>query len=386
MMNFEWTDEQAEWFAQALQFSRALSRLSSGSAGDVSEDEARDVRWKRCAEFGLTGLCVPEHLGGSGLDHLSTAGVLEACGEGCADAGLLFSIAAHLFACVMPIVEQASEDLCRELVPSMVTGALVGANAMTEPAAGSDTSKLATTAERVGDHYLLTGDKSYVTNAPVADIFLVYATTNPKAGYLGTSAFVVRREAEGLTVGQPIHKLGLSGAPMATVYLDRCPVRASDRLGAEGQGARIFARSMHWERTCLFAIFVGAMRAQLAECIQYANQCHQFGKPIARNQAISHRIADMKMRLEAAALLLYRACWRRDQGDDATLEVSMAKLAVAEAAIASGLDAIRVHGGMGYMSGSGVASRLCDALGAMIFSGTSDIQRELICHRLGLSR
>lgn len=380
-MDFAWTREQVDFFAQALRFARDLQIDS-----EQADEHLRTSLLKRCAEFGLMGLSVPEHLGGLGLDHLTTAGVLEAFGEGCADAGLLFSIAAHLFACTMPIVEHASDSLRAELVPQLAAGTLLGANAMTEPAAGSDTSELATTAVRDGDDYIITGDKSYVTNAPVAEVFLVYATTNAKAGYLGTSAFVVRRDTEGLRIGKPMNKLGLHSAPIATVYLDECRVNEANRLGYEGQGARIFARSMHWERTCLFAIFVGAMRAQLAECITYANSRRQFGRPIARNQAVSHRIADMKLRLESARLLLYHACWQRDQGRDATLEVSLAKLAVAEAAIASGLDAIRIHGGIGYLHESGVAARLCDALGSMIFSGTSDIQRELICHRLRLSR
>lgn len=381
-MNFSWTDEQAALLAQALRFAKDLSVAPEGI-----DDERRGALLKRCAEFGLMGLSVPEELGGLGLDSLTSAGVLEAFGEGCADAGLLFSTAAHLFACVMPIVEYGPEPLRSELVPQLASGAFIGANAMTEPAAGSDTGKLATVAVPDGDDYIITGDKSYVTNGPIADVFLVYATTDPKAGYLGTSAFVVRRDIEGLRIGKSMDKLGLHNAPLSTVYLDECRVSASSRLGAEGQGARIFARSMHWERTCLFAIFVGAMRAQLAECIAYARSRRQFGKPIARNQAVSHRIADMKLRLESARLLLYQACWQQDRGGvDTTLEVSLAKLAVAEAAIASGLDAIRIHGGIGYSRESGVASRLCDALGSMIFSGTSDIQRELICHRLGLVR
>jgi alkylation response protein AidB-like acyl-CoA dehydrogenase len=199
---------------------------------------------------------------------------------------------------------------------------------------------------------------------------------------MGQSALLIPRETPGISIGVPYIKSGLASSPLASVHFDGCRIPLHCRLGKEGQGTRIFARSMAWERACLFAAFVGAMDAQLAKCIDYARTRVQYGRPIGANQAISHRIADMKQRLEAARLLLYQACWKHDSGGDATLEISMAKLAISEAAVQSGLDAIRIHGGAGYMKETGIDRALLDGIGSTIFSGTSDIQRELVAHRL----
>jgi alkylation response protein AidB-like acyl-CoA dehydrogenase len=199
---------------------------------------------------------------------------------------------------------------------------------------------------------------------------------------MGQSAFVVMRDTPGVSVGTPYLKSGLTSSPLAAVYFTDCRVPAHHLVGGEGQGARIFARSMAWERACLFAAFVGAMDAQLERCVDYARRRIQYGRAIGANQAISHRIAEMKRRLEAARLLLYQACWKRDRGQEATLEISLAKLAISEAAVESGLDEIRIHGGAGYMKESGADRGLLDGIGSTLFSGTSDIQRELIAHRL----
>ena len=382
-MDFSWTREEADLYEAALDFARSLR-----AAGDEPGDAKRrghpfaTTRWERCAEFGLTGLSVPTELGGLGLPALTTARVVEAFGRGIDDSGLLFSASAHLFAVTMPIVLHAATELRDEVVPKLASGEWIGANAITEPGAGSDTSELATRAVREGDGYRITGEKSYVTNGPVADAYLVYATTSPRAGYLGQSAFCVSRDTPGLTVSGPIEKTGLTGSPLASIHLDGCYVPARCRLGREGQGARIFAHSMAWERACLFGAFVGAMERSLDRCVDYACTREQRGRPLIGHQAVSHRIAEMKRRLEGARLLLYRACWTHDRGEDATLDISLAKLAVSEAAVECGVDAIRIHGGLGYMKESRVDQPLLDALGATIFSGTSDIQRELVANRL----
>jgi len=231
---------------------------------------------------------------------------------------------------------------------------------------------------------LLAGQKNFVTNGAEADVFLVYASTNPKLGYLGLSAFVVDRDTPGLEVGQPMAKTGLGSASLTPVYLDGCRVPAANVLGKEGQGGVMFASSMRAERSGLFAAYLGAMARQLDETIAYARERRQFGRPIGKHQAVSHRIVDMKLRLDAARLLVYRACWTLDRGGDADLEVSLAKLAVSEWAVQSGLDAIQVHGGAGVVSETGVDRGLLDALPSMIFSGTNDIQREVVAARLGL--
>jgi alkylation response protein AidB-like acyl-CoA dehydrogenase len=266
----------------------------------------------------------------------------------------------------------------------LARGELIGANAITEAEAGSDVAAVKTTATRSGDHYLLNGAKSYVTNGPVADVFLVYASTTATRGFFGLTAFAVDRKTPGLVVGRPFRKVGLHAAPTGQVYFENCRVPASRRLGEEGQGMAIFQASMAWERGCLFAAYLGAMDRDLATAVSFARERQQFGRPIGKNQAIAHRIADMKLRLEAARWLLYRSCWLKDRGQDSTLDISLAKLAVSEAAIQSGLDLIRIHGSLGISSESRLADSLFDALPSTTFSGTSEIQRDLIARSLGL--
>src|SRR5205823_6103544 len=224
----------------------------------------------------------------------------------------------------------------------------------------------------------------YVSNGPIADLLIMYASTNPAHGYLGITAFIVKKNAPGLTVSEPFSKMGLTSTPACQVYLDECRVPASNRLGREGQGAQIFKRSMQWERSCLFASYLGKMERQLEQATTYAKTRHQFGKSIAKNQAIAHRLANMKLRLEAARLLLYRACWLFDQGKDALLDISLAKLAISEAAIQGGLDAIQIHGAPGFGRDFGIERMLRDAIPSTIFSGTSEMQRDIIASELGL--
>jgi alkylation response protein AidB-like acyl-CoA dehydrogenase len=346
--------------------------------GRVSE------QWRLCGEFGLLGLCVPERYGGMGLDALTTARVIEAFGRGCEDMGLVFSASAHLFACVMPILEYGTEQIKETMLPRLCSGEWRGANAITEKEAGSDVFALKTLAIRDGKNYILRGVKTYVTNGPVADAIVVYASTNPAHGYLGVTAFVVEKNTPGLIVGEPFSKMGLTTVSASEVYLEECRVPVTNRLGAEGQGARIFQISMQWERACLFASYIGMMERQLEQTIAYAQQRRQFGKAIGKNQAISHRIADMKLRLESGRLLLYRACWLFDQGKNSVLDVSLSKLAISEAAIRSSLDAIQIHGGLGFATETGIERQLRDAIPSTIFSGTSEIQRDLIARELGL--
>jgi alkylation response protein AidB-like acyl-CoA dehydrogenase len=377
-MDFAWSEADRELYERAATFARSLKGPSGADDPFPLED------WRRCGEFGLLGLSAPVHLGGGGFGALTTAHVIEAFGRACTNGGLLFSAAAHLFACTMPIAEYADPELNRALTPKLSRGELVGANAITEAEAGSDVATVKTTATRDGDHYVLNGTKSYVTNGPVADLFLVYAATSTTRGFFGLTAFAVDRKTPGLVVGRPFRKVGLHAAPTGQVYFEDCRVSASRRLGEEGQGMSIFQGSMAWERGCLFAAYLGAMERDLATAISFARERHQFGRPIGQNQAISHRIADMKLRLESARWLLYRSCWLKDRGQESTLDISLAKLAVSEAAVQSGMDLVRIHGSLGVSSDSRLADSLFNALPSTVFSGTSEIQRDLIARGLGL--
>lgn len=378
-MDFAWTPEQDELYERILEFGRRRFGASRPAEATFTREE-----WAVCGGFGLLGLCAPESYGGLGLDALTTARALEAFGRGCPDAGLAFSIAAHLFACVMPIAEHGGEELRRRALPRLCGGEWIGANAITEPEAGSDAFSLRARATRDGDDYLLSGTKAYVTNGPAADLVVVYAATNPKFGYLGLSAFAVGLPRAGVTAGPAEPKLGLRGSPLGELHFDDCRVPDGARLGREGQGGAVFQASMGWERACLFALYLGAMERQLDAAVAHARDRQQFGRAIGKNQAVSHRLAEMRLRLEGARLLLYRACWLKSRGEDAALATALAKLAVSEAAVHNGLDAIRTFGGVGVMSAAGVDRGLRDALPGTIFSGTSDIQRDVIARYLGL--
>lgn len=375
-MDFEWTTEDRERYDEV--FSQTREWPDPGFGFFTSEE------WKLCAGLGLLGLSVPEEYGGRGRGFLSTAHAAEAFGRGAPDMGLVFAALAHLFACAMPIAEHGGEDLRRETLPRLCSGEWVGANAITEEGAGSDATRLETRAERAGGDYVLTGEKCFVSNGPAADVFVVYAVTQPDLGYLGVSAFAVERGTPGLTVGEPFAKLGLDRCPASTLRLDGCLVPAGRRLGVEGQGAAIFQDAMRWERTCLFAAYAGRLERLADLSTAHARTRVQFGRPIGSNQAIAHRLARMRVRLDTARLLLWRACWLLDRGEHARAEIAMAKLVVSEAAAESGMDAVRIFGGDGIRSDRGIERELRDAVPSLIFSGTSEMQLELIARELGL--
>jgi alkylation response protein AidB-like acyl-CoA dehydrogenase len=381
-MDFSWTAQQDRVYREARELAEQrvnpLVRERSPAEG-FGEQE-----WRLCGDAGLLGASIPERYGGRGLDALTAACLVEGFARGCEDTGLVFSACAHLFACAMPIAEHGGDGLKERILPRLASGEWVGANAITETGAGSDVFALQARAVRNGRGYRLSGVKSWVTNGPLADCMVVYASTEPAHGYLGISAFVVGKDAPGLDRGKPFEKTGLSGAPASELRLEDCAVSESDRLGPEGSGAAIFRSSMEWERACLFAQYVGVMDRQLAEVVAFVKQRRQNGRALARHQAVAHRIAEMKLRLDAARLLLHRACWLKAQGRPSSLEVSLAKLAVSEAAVRSGLDAIQIHGGEGVKARTGIATALADAIPARIFSGTSEIQRDLIARGLGL--
>jgi alkylation response protein AidB-like acyl-CoA dehydrogenase len=373
----EWESAQQKEYDDILAAVR--QRLNVTPGGGLTRET-----WRRCGELGLLGLCIPEAYGGGCRSALDTAHVVEAFGRACPDTGLVFAAAAHLFACAVPVAAFGGEKLKRRLLPEMCDGTLVATNAMTEDGAGSDVSAISARAVRQGGHYVLSGEKSWASNAPVADVIITYAVTDPAAGFLGTSAFAVERSTPGVFVSEPFGKMGLSTCPAGSVRFTECRVPAYCLLGGEGQGGTVFQHSMAWERACLFAGYVGLMDRLLDRCVAHANERHQFGRRIASFQAVSHRIADMKLRLEAARLLLYRACARLDRGDLSPIDVAMSKLAVSEAVVQASLDAVQIFGARGYIASEGIESALRDSVPAALFSGTSEIQRELIAKGLGL--
>lgn len=344
---------------------------------------ARDA-WLACAEHGIQGSNVPVELGGLGDDLVTTALRLEGLGLGCRDTGLGFALASQILSFQDALARFGSPEQQRELFPGICRGELIGAFAITEPESGSDSYALATSAVREGDGYVLHGHKAHITLAPVADVAIVFARTAPEAGAWGLSAFLVRAGRPGVTFTENHEKMGLRTTPFGDIVLDGYVALESDRLGPEGAGVSIFTTCMEAERGLIFASQLGGAERILAEAVARAGERHQFGQPIGQFQAVSHRLVEMKMAHEHARLLLYKVAILMDRGRRATMEAAMAKLAAGEAVAEIGLHAARIHGARGYVSEYEVERDVRDALGGVVYSGTSDIQRNLISRLMGV--
>ena len=382
-MSFSVSEGQRELREEITEFGR--SRLTPGAAERDAAGLFSHELWLECGTHRLQGLVVPEEFGGRGLDPVSAVIALEALGYGCADAGLNFAICAHLLACVVPIWKHGSTSQKRELLPGLCDGTLVAANAMSEPGSGSDAFALITKAEMQGDSYCLNGTKTFASNAPVADLVLTYAATDAAKGYHGgITAFVVRRSCAGFRTGAPIHTLGLRTSAMSEVIFDNAIVAADSVLGKVGAGGSIFAESMDWERVCLGAIHVGSMHRLLDASVKHARTTRVAGVAIGKSQGTSHPIADMKVRLEASRLLLYNAAASLKESRSASMDAAIAKLFISESYVATALTAARLLGQSGVTVGNEAERASRDALASTIYSGTSEIQRNIIARWLGL--
>jgi alkylation response protein AidB-like acyl-CoA dehydrogenase len=361
--------------------------LSRAFPPSVTSDRDGYTRgdWAVLARCGLLGASVPDKRGGGGRSAVETAEMYEAAAESCHDTGMLFAAAAHLFACAMPLAAFATTSALKRRLAAMCSGELIAGNAMTEKDAGSDTARLSTTARRVAGGYLLDGAKTWVSNAPVADVYLVYAATDPAAGHLGITAFLVERGDGGVFPGPAHDKTGLRSCPAGPLQLTGCFVPDERVVGPVGGGSAVFAHSMAWERSCLFALYTGLQRRLLDRCMSHARERRQFGRPIGEFQAVADRIVGMRLRLETGRLLLLRACAALDGGDDdAPVWAALSKLAISEGVVASSMEAVNLLGGAGYTRGEPVELILRDSLPSTIFSGTSDIQRRVIARDMGL--
>jgi alkylation response protein AidB-like acyl-CoA dehydrogenase len=381
-VDFALSAEQRELTEAATAFARRELNQDLAKRDDAGEFPRE--AWRACAEFGIQGLPVPAELGGAGSDVLTTALVMEALGYGCHDNGLLFSLNAQMWSVQLPLVTFGTPAQQQAYLPGLVSGDIIGGHAMTEPDSGSDALHMRTRAERRGGHYVLNGAKQYITNAPVADVLLVYAAAADRPGIAGLSAFLVDAATPGLEMTSGFEKMGLRTSPMGEIALTDCLVPAESRLGPEGAGMAIFNSSMEWERSCLFASSVGAMRRQLDACVRYARSREQFGQPIGKFEAVADKLADMYVRVEAARLLIYHVAWLKQQGRSAPAEAAAAKLFTSEAWVRSSQDAIQTHGAWGYLKDSGIERDLRDAVAGTIYSGTSEIQRVVLARMLGL--
>jgi alkylation response protein AidB-like acyl-CoA dehydrogenase len=285
---------------------------------------------------------------------------------------------------VVPLWHFGTEEQRRRWLPGLCSGELIGCHAMTEPDAGSDPFSIITSATRTADGWVIKGRKTFISNAPVADLVIVFARTSEGIGPYGITAFLVPGGAPGMDVSGEIDKMGLRTSPMSEVVFDDCFVSESAVLGRVGRGAEAFMRSMQWERACIMASQVGLMRRTMETCIAYARERKQFGQPIGRFESVSDKIADMRVAVDAGRALALRVGWLMDQGRDTTMESAIAKLFISEANVRTHLDAVQIHGGYGYTTEFEVERALRDAVGGRIYSGTSEIQRRIIARRLGL--
>jgi alkylation response protein AidB-like acyl-CoA dehydrogenase len=381
-MDFSLSADQRELKEAAVEFARKELDQDLAKREDVGEFSTQ--AWRACARFGVQGLPVPTELGGGGADILTTVLVMEGLGYGCHDNGLLFALNAQMWSLELPLVTFGTPAQQQAYLPGLVSGDLVGVHAMTEPDSGSDAFSMRTCAERRGDDYVLNGTKLYITNAPVADVVMVFAAHPGKPKLSRVSAFLVDKGTPGFSVGRSLEKMGMRTSPMGEVVLTDCVVPAANRVGPEGAGVAIFNSSMEWERSCILASAVGAMQRQLETCVDYTRTRKQFGQPIGKFQSVSNKVAEMYLRLEAARLLVYQAAWLGQQGKSAVTQAAAAKLFTSEAWVASSLDAIQIHGAYGYMKESGIERDLRDAVASTIYSGTSEIQKTILSRMLGL--
>ncbi|MEO1589882.1 MAG: acyl-CoA dehydrogenase family protein [Cyanobacteria bacterium J06632_22] len=381
-MDFSWSAEQLTFKQRVVDFARTLN-------GDMVERDHQGKfsweNWQRCAEFGIQGMCMPETYSGSpALDIMTAVLAMEAMGYGCEDNGLTLALNAQMWTVQILLEQFGNEDQKQRYLPLLCKGNMIGVHALSEPNSGSDVYSLKTEATKCDGGYRLNGRKKFVTCAPICDLALVFATLDPSLGKWGVTAFLVDRSCDGFSTGPVKEKMGLRTAPFGEIFFEDCFVPEANRLGPEGAGFSFSHSSLEYDRCFNLASELGTMERQLEKTVDYAKSREQYGQPIGKFQSVSNRVADMKLRLETARLLLYKVAWLKEKKQPAMLEAALLKLYLSECFVASGLDAVRIHGGNGYLTEFEVERDLRDAVGGVIYAGTSDIQRNIIARSLGL--
>jgi alkylation response protein AidB-like acyl-CoA dehydrogenase len=341
-------------------------------------DEALDPAvLAKMAELGLMGLTVGEAYGGAGLGNLALAVVLEEVNWACASTGVTLSVHNSLVAA--PIAKFGTEEQKRAWLPKLASGAVVGAYCLTEANAGSDAAALATKAERSGDHYVITGEKLWVTNGGIAGLYIVYARTNPGASKAkGISAFLVPRDLPGVVVGKHERKTGIRGSSTTVMNFDGARVPAANVLGELDRGFMVAMDTLDGGRIGIASQAVGIARACVEASVKYSKERQQFGQPIADFQAIQWKIAEMATRTDAARLLTHKAAWLRDRREPCARQASQAKLFASQTANFCADECLQIHGGAGYTDDFHVERLFRDARITEIYEGVTDVQRLVI--------
>jgi len=335
---------------------------------------------KKLAELGLLGIPVPEEFGGAGMSTMCYVLTVEEIAK--VSGSLALTLAAHTSLGTMPIVDFGSDEQKRTFVPPLARGDYLGAFGLTEPGAGSDSGATKTSATREGDEYVLSGQKAWITNAGETGSFVVTARTSAGRGTEGISAFIVKRDTAGFSIGKPEKKLGLHSSDSRPIYFDHCRVPANQRLGPEGEGFKYFMRTLDRGRIIIGSMALGLAEGALARALQYAKERKTFGREIANHQAVAFKLADMATGIEAARHLIYHAARRKDAGLPFAREAAMAKLFASEMAMRVTSDAIQIHGGYGFTREYHVERMYRDAKLCTIGEGTSEVQRLVISRSL----
>ncbi|MGH3972830.1 MAG: acyl-CoA dehydrogenase family protein [Pseudonocardiaceae bacterium] len=379
-----------EWNADQIALREGLARWHEALSADHIEQDEQGAfswdKWKLIQQCGILSLPFDQRWGGLGQDLITTMYVLEGLGEGCRDGGLSFSVTTSMASVGIPLEHFGSAELKDKYLPRICSGEAIGAHAITEADGGSDAMHMRTKANRDGDHFILRGSKTFVSNGPIADMFVIYAGTHPAGGPLGTTAFLVERDTPGLEIGKPIKKMGLRTAPLSELFFDQCRIPASRVIGRVGGGFLVLDYVMKREILFSFIVNVGEMQHRLDRCIDYAKTRTQFGKPIGSYQAIANKIVDMKIRLETARKWLYDTAERLVNGQNVTVDMAIAKLLTSESNVTSSLAAVQIFGGNGYMTEYGLEKDVRNAVAGTIYSGTTEIQYNRIASMLGLGR
>ncbi|MER5863252.1 acyl-CoA dehydrogenase family protein [Kitasatospora sp. NPDC002040] len=340
-------------------------------------------KWKALRETGLLRTHFDPEFGGAGRSLTETMRALEGLGHTSNDAGLSFSASTQIVSVGVPLQRFGNQQQKERYLPGIMSGESITAHAITERSGGSDALNLATAARRDGDHYVVDGDKMFITNAPVADLFLLYVRTG-RPGPFGLTTLLVEAGTPGLTVGPAMDKIGLRTSPIGTLAFDGLRVPVAQRVGQEGAGFLVLDHVMKREVLFGFSITLGEMTRRLEQTIAFARERRQFGQAIGSYQGVSHRIADMKMRVETARKWLTDTGAKVERNEDAALDLAATKTIVSEANLQTALDAVQIHGGRGVLTEYGIERDLRNSVAGTIYSGTSEIQRNRIATLLGL--
>ncbi|MDA1756635.1 acyl-CoA dehydrogenase AcdA [Bacillus cereus] len=351
------------------------------TAAERDEEERFDrAIFDQMAELGLTGIPWPEEYGGIGSDYLAYVIAIEELSRVCASTGVTLS--AHTSLAGWPIFKFGTEEQKQTFLRPMAEGKKIGAYGLTEPGSGSDAGGMKTIAKRDGDHYVLNGSKIFITNGGIADIYVVFALTDPESKQRGTSAFIVESDTPGFSVGKKESKLGIRSSPTTEIMFEDCRIPVENLLGEEGQGFKIAMQTLDGGRNGIAAQAVGIAQGALDASVEYARERHQFGKPIAAQQGIGFKLADMATDVEAARLLTYQAAWLESEGVPYGKESAMSKVFAGDAAMKVTTEAVQVFGGYGYTKDYPVERYMRDAKITQIYEGTQEIQRLVISRML----